>query len=35
MDIKYAIARLSKIYPNLDFGFENKSSGNPGVRVTT
>jgi hypothetical protein len=24
-----SIARPSKVYPNLDFGFENKPSGNP------
>jgi hypothetical protein len=32
VSIKYAkssIARPSKIYPNLDFWFENKPSGNP------
>jgi hypothetical protein len=23
--------RFSRIYPNLDFGFENKPSGNPGT----
>jgi hypothetical protein len=26
-----SIARPSKIYPNLDFWFENKPSGNPGI----
>jgi hypothetical protein len=25
-----SIARASKIYPSLDFWFENKPSGNPG-----
>jgi hypothetical protein len=25
-----SVARPSKIYPNLDFWFENKPSGNPG-----
>jgi hypothetical protein len=25
----YSVARPSKIYPNLDFWFENKPSGNP------
>jgi hypothetical protein len=28
-----SIARHSKIYPNLDFWFENKPSGNPGVET--
>jgi hypothetical protein len=27
---RFSIARPSKIYPNWDFGFENKPSGNPG-----
>jgi hypothetical protein len=26
----YQFKALKKIYPNLDFGFENKPSGNPG-----
>jgi hypothetical protein len=26
---RFSIARPSKIYPNLDFWFENKPSGNP------
>jgi hypothetical protein len=28
----FSILRLFKIYPNLDFWFENKSSGNPGCQ---
>jgi hypothetical protein len=28
-----SIARPSKIYPNWDFWFENKPSGNPGGKV--
>jgi hypothetical protein len=27
-----AIVKASKIYPNLDFGFEKIPSGNPGLR---
>jgi hypothetical protein len=27
--IKNSISRLSKIYPNLDFWFQNTPSGNP------
>jgi hypothetical protein len=27
-----SIAKTFKIYPNWDFGFENKPSGNPGLR---
>jgi hypothetical protein len=27
----FSIPRPSKIYPNWDFGFENKPSGNPDV----
>jgi hypothetical protein len=29
----FPIPRLSKIYPNWDFWFENVPSGNPGVEV--
>jgi hypothetical protein len=29
MDMKYTIARSTKIYPNLDFGFGNIPSGIP------
>jgi hypothetical protein len=28
-----SIARPSKIYPNLDFWFENKPSGNPASKA--
>jgi hypothetical protein len=28
---RFSIARPSKIYPNSDFWFENKPSGNPGA----
>jgi hypothetical protein len=27
----FSIPRLSKVYPNWDFWFENRPSGNPGV----
>jgi hypothetical protein len=36
MTIKYSsipILRPSKIYPNWDFGFENKPSGNPALHI--
>jgi hypothetical protein len=31
----FSIARPSKIYPNLDFWFENIPSGNPGPQIST
>jgi hypothetical protein len=31
---EFSILRTSKIYPNWDFGFENKQSGNPVPRQT-
>jgi hypothetical protein len=30
--INFLNGRPSKIYPNWDFGFENKPSGNPGAK---
>jgi hypothetical protein len=35
MVIRFSIAKPSKIYPNWDFWFENKPSGNPDFDTET